>query len=954
MGEYRLKSRWFLATFMVALVAGCGQETINVPDTTAPYVISTVPAQAASGVPLNTPISATFSEAVQAGTISTASFTVASPTAALSGTVALSGNTATFTPSGPLLSDTVYIGTITTAVKDLAGNPMVQNYVWQFETTEIPSISSTTPANGATGVAITSTASATFVTDPDSPNAAINCPTLTTTTFTISSPAGPVAGAVTCSGATALFTPAALLTPNTTYTATVTTGAHNLAGNGLAAPYVWTFTTGAQPAVISTTPANGATGVPTDQVISATFSELMNCATLYTPATSFTVTGPGVTPVAGVVNCAGNVATFTPSALLAANTLYTAAISAAASDPAGEPLAGNYTWTFKTAPAITPPTVISTDPLNNAVGVPVNQKLAATFSEAMDPASINATTFTLTGPGGVAVTGVVAYVASGSTATFSPAVALAPNTTYVATITTGAQDLSTPPNSLAANYVWTFTTGTAPDTTRPMVISTIPADGDGGVAVNRAISATFNKAMDPATLTAASFTVTGPGSTAVAGLVSYSSSGDTATFTPLASLPSATLFTATITTMAADLSGNALASNYVWTFTTAAAFDVTHPAIVSTNPVDGASAVPVTATINATFSKAMDPMTLTPSTFQLSGPGGVLVGGRVAYDSINFIATFLPNAALAYNTTYVASVSSSATDLSGNTLGPGFVPNPWSFTTAAMPSPPVQPPPAITPPIQLGSIVLFAAFGGDAGVTNQGTLTAINGDVGTTGVSSLITGLHDAGSGCSYGETAANKGLVNGTIYTAPPPAGGCTTEGTAATAKIAAQAELDALAAWADLVAFPGGLDVSTCAGCGGGSPGELGGRTLGPGIYQSATGSYSILNGDLTLDAKGDPNAFWVFQMSTSLTVGTPGSFRNVILINGAQSKNVFWQAGTAAAINGVTGGGTMVGTIIAPSGITISISGVGQVTTLDGRAIALHGPVSFVNTVINVPAP
>jgi hypothetical protein len=92
----------------------------------------------------------------------------------------------------------------------------------------------------------------------------------------------------------------------------------------------------------------------------------------------------------------------------------------------------------------------------------------------------------------------------------------------------------------------------------------------------------------------------------------------------------------------------------------------------------------------------------------------------------------------------------------------------------------------------------------------------------------------------------------------------------------------------------------------------------------------------------------------MSTSLTVGTPAAHRSIIMVNGAQAKNVFWQVGSAATINGILGGGTMYGTIIAQSGVSISTAGVVAITTLNGRALTLTGPVTIVNTVINVPAP
>ena len=110
----------------------------------------------------------------------------------------------------------------------------------------------------------------------------------------------------------------------------------------------------------------------------------------------------------------------------------------------------------------------------------------------------------------------------------------------------------------------------------------------------------------------------------------------------------------------------------------------------------------------------------------------------------------------------------------------------------------------------------------------------------------------------------------------------------------------------------------------------------------------------GDLTLDAQGDPNAYWIFQMATTLTVGTPSANESVILANGAQAKNIFWQVGTAATINGILGGGTMVGTIISQAAITVSTAGVATVTTINGRVLALSASVTMVNTVINAPAP
>jgi hypothetical protein len=629
-----------------------------------------------------------------------------------------------------------------------------------------------------------------------------------------------------------------------------------------------------------------------------------------------------------------------PAAELATNTVFTATISTAAQDLTGQSLASNYVWSFRTVPAPTLPTVISTVPVNGATDVPTNQALTATFSEAMNPATINSTTFTLTATGGASVTGVVTYVPAGSVATFTPDADLAPTTEYTATITTGAEDLAD--NGLASNYVWTFTTAAAPLAVPPTVISTIPADLATNVPFNQIVSATFSTAMNPATINSSTLTLTGPGATPVSGLVAYSAISNTLTFTPTADLAASTTFTATITTGAQNLAGTALANNYVWTFTTGTAPAIVSPEIVSTVPANAAANVHLNQAVSATFTEAMNPLTITTATFTLAGPGGVAVVGTVSYDAIDFIATFTPAAPLTASTTYIATITSGATDLAGNPLGDTGAPNPWSFTTGTA----IVPPPIIIGP----TIALFGGFGGGAGMTNQGIHTVVNGDIGTTGASTTMTGFYDesvaAVAGvypCSYTVTPANLGLVNGTIDTAPPPpSGACPNEGTANTMSIATQAALEARTAYTTLQGLP-----ST-----GALAAELGNTTIDPGVYTNAS-AVGITTGPLTLDAKGDPNAFWIFQIGTSLTVGTPTAPESVVLINGAKAANVYWAVGgLPGAVINYGGGGTMVGTIISQPGITVSSPGVAAVTTINGRVIALTASTTLVNTVINVP--
>lgn len=567
------------------------------------------------------------------------------------------------------------------------------------------------------------------------------------------------------------------------------------------------------------------------------------------------------------------------------------------------------------------PTVTATAPsaVTPAItGIATNSKITVSFSKDMNAATItDPATFTVACPTGAAVTGTVTYVAASRAAVFTPSAPLPALTLCTATISTAAQDSTGV--ALADAFVWQFTTAATTDTSRPSVTLTIPDDGATAVATNSKITAKFSEEMDPATLTATSFTLVGPGTTAVAGTVSYTVGTQTATFTPTAVLASNTVFTATITTLAKDLSANALAADKVWTFTTGTLTDTTAPTVTLVNPVDLSNNVAINSRVNATFSEAMDPSTINTASFtlQVNGPplGNALVG-TVSYDVQSHVATFTPTNDLVANTEYLATVTTLSKDLAGNALAVDKV---WTFTTSITG--------AATPVVNLRTVAPFGAMGG-AGVTSCG-LTVINGDVSTTGASTTVTGLTDGnGAGDDY-TVAGCPGIVNGKIYTAPPA------PGDAASFAIAQQAEADAQTAFdsTSTASMPGGT-VQTP---------ELGGLTLAPGIYWSGT-SFDITTLDLTLDAQGDSNAVWVFQTDSTLTVGVGVS---VILTNGAQAKNVFWHVNSAATINS---NAQMQGTILAFSGVSM-----GTGASLDGRAVSLvGGPVTLLENLINVPAP
>lgn len=504
----------------------------------------------------------------------------------------------------------------------------------------------------------------------------------------------------------------------------------------------------------------------------------------------------------------------------------------------------------------------------------------------MDPATLTTTTFTVTSPGPTSVAGTVSYDASNDTAIFTPTSPLAVSTTFTGEITTGAESEAEVP--LASDFTWTFKTGAGADAVAPIVLSTNPANLGAAIPTNQSITAVFSEAMDSTTITGATFKLIDPSSNPVAGTVTYSAVGATATFTPTNPLSAAGLYTAMITTGAADLTGNMLAAPHAWTFTTGAGPDMSAPTITLTTPAGGATGVAPNAAINATFSKAMNPSTLNTATFTLTGPGPTSVAGKVTYDAADSIVTFTPASALATGTLYDATITIGAADLEGNSLASD---DPWSFTTGSTPS---------LSPIDLGAASGYGALA-QATITNAGD-TVINGDIGLNPGMSI---------------TGFPPGIVNGTIQLDNAPA-------------IAALASLTT--AYNTAAGLPGATVVGE----------NLATQVLPPGLYTSAATSFEITGGNLTLDGGGDTNAIWIFQMPAStLTLTTP--LCSVILTNGAQFSNVYWIVGSSA-----TAGVDCVleGNVLADTSITMNVE-----STLHGRAlggaIAPSGAVSLDDT-------
>lgn len=525
-----------------------------------------------------------------------------------------------------------------------------------------PSVVSTSPTDGATGVAVTTTVTATFSEEVFGVNGS---------TFSLTQGAQQIGGTVTYASGTnpvATLTPSAQLLPNTTYTATLTAGIVDAGGAALPQKVI-TFTTAADttaPMVTSRTPMPNATGVPLGSTVTAQFSENVTGVS----GTTFTL-ADGATPIAGTVtySSANRTATFTPSASLPTNKVLTATLTSGIADGSSNALSGApVTWTFTTVADTTAPTVMTRTPASGATMVATSTTIVALFDEPVT--GVTTTSFTVND--GAAVTGTLASAMSGRQWTFTPAAALANNATVTVTLTTAIMDLSN--NALAAPVTWTFTT--AADTTAPTVTMRTPAPSATMVATSTTIVATFS---EPVTgVTTSTFTVND--GAAVTGTLASAMSGRQWTFTPSAALANNASVTVTLTTGITDLATNALAAPVTWMFTTAP--DTTPPMVMTRTPAPSATNVAQTSTIVVTFN---EPVTGVAGGFDVK-EGLNTISGSIAASNGMRTWTFTPSMPLDGSTTYTVTLTNAIADLASNALS--GAPVTWSFTTAADTTPP--------------------------------------------------------------------------------------------------------------------------------------------------------------------------------------------------------------------------------------------------------------------------
>ncbi len=619
-----------------------GAQTLTVNDgmyiatctSTAPTVVRISPANGLTNVPLNSQVQVQFSVPMNRSTFSlgntvgtTVYFHDTVTNQEVPGTITLdaSGTIATIAPSELLAAGRqfqVYLS-YEDYVQDACGtnlNSVAYDFTTAFSSsTTGPTLTGTSPINGDTNIPLKGNATGgtpvvlQFSTPID--------PITVQNGFSMATGGTPVSGNFTYSAddETITFTPVSALTAGTTYTVSYSALITDTTGTSLTNPGSFSFTAGsasdtAAPTVILVDPADNTFGVGLNVTPHVTFSEPVNELTI-AAALSLQLpddSGPTIIVPATVTVSANRLtATLTPGSPLLPNTYYNLYLCGFTN------IAGNngscFSSNFYTGTTVvtSPVTVATISPANGQTGVPLNTQVVAVMSNKIDPTSVTNSAITVTPSGGSAIGGTVALASDGVTLTFAPTLALSPSATYNVSVG-GFNDIEG--NAVTAMSPTSFTTGTSSYGSGSFtLVSTSPGNGATAISVTSPVTFTMSNLILSASVNGSTVLVyDNTAGVYVAG--TFSVSGKSVTFTPLTPYPANAQMFVGVNGLK-DEAGNSDAQ-YWYSFTTANTADITLPT-VTILPANGTTNVGTNAQVVLTFSKSINPSTITTNTLAL-------------------------------------------------------------------------------------------------------------------------------------------------------------------------------------------------------------------------------------------------------------------------------------------------------------------------------------------------
>lgn len=581
--------------------------------------ISVSPSNGATNVAVNTPIVLSFSKPVDPLSVNLQSFSVVDNTVGASwgGTITVSSDqsSATFTPTYPYAGThqiCVYVSSGAPIV-DLAGNSFIPPTTAPCFTTASstnnvpPTVVSIMPPNASTGIG------------PNTP-----------VTVTFSQPMSPA----TLSQNMALFTGSALYTSyvsvssdstmatfntgglnySTAFTVVVSPNVTDASGTPLGSEFTSNFTTIASdntihPSVTAFRPGAGASNVAPNTPLIFFINEAINPATVE-GAINVAVNGNLITGSASV-DATNQIVTFTPAVPLPNGSTVQVWFSSNATDVFGNTLYNYYT-SFSVAPDLStvPPSVVNSYPncCNNPA--PINTVVDVEFNKPINFSTVNSNNFYVSDCNGdcgwytpVPINATLSQV-SPNVIRLTPASALNPGDSYEVILGTGILDAT----GLAypGNTGWDFTASSTNDQLQPSVTGFAPGQSATAIGDNGIIRVTFNKNIDPLTITPQDVTLTSGGNT-----IPYTYSYDNVsrlTITPETALPDSSQVTVSVTNGVTDGVGNLMAPASA-TFQTAAGPIFSAPQVVSSTINSGDTNVPISSVFTLTFNRPMDTRT---------------------------------------------------------------------------------------------------------------------------------------------------------------------------------------------------------------------------------------------------------------------------------------------------------------------------------------------------------
>jgi large repetitive protein len=645
-------------------------------DTGHAVVTSQRPGNGAGGVPVTTPLVLFVSEPLLAASVPGA-LHVSANGQLVAGTVSVTngGQTIQFVPSAPWAYGALVQVFLDATAVDTDG-ATVTSYQGAFSTvgdpaTTAPAAVTATPANGAGNVP-RNTAIRIAYSEPLDPATLTLGATggASTSVAFFGNNQNPVPATVTldATGTVLQITPSAQLAANTQYCYYVSYYSAVRGTNGLAAPALTPcFTTGTTsqttaPTVVAVSPADTLSNVPVNTQVRVSFSGPIDPTTV--TGTTIQLSGGGQTAVPQAIsfsNTAYQAVTITPQGVLPANTVMTLTL-AGVTDSAGNPVPPVTThFTTGSGPLTFTPGIVSINPPDGASNVPTNVVPTLQTNGALDITTVTNSTFRLRDNVlNQNVIGTYSLSPDGSTLFLVPAAPLATGRNYSINVNTVSAGLTDVLGNVLGGANISFTTGVGASTVGPTVTAISPANGFTQVPTNVRVMVQFSEPVDAQTLGQVLLTTTsGP----VPVLSALSNGNQTFLLVPMVPLQPNTQYTLNVAGVT-DLSGVSVMTPVTTTFTTGAGVDFSAPLVTTVIPLNGATGVPISATIQIQFNKTINPQTVTSSTFTVS-TGPSLVTGTISVASDGRSATFTPNVALLNGTTYTVRASGGITDLTG-------------------------------------------------------------------------------------------------------------------------------------------------------------------------------------------------------------------------------------------------------------------------------------------------